>query len=933
MVVKINMNNSLKSIVFKEKKLYLIIFLIPFVIMFLAYAFFGVKPFGEESVLVLDLNAQYVCYYEAFRDAFWGEGSLIYSWSRNLSGEMFGIFGYYLASPFSIIPILLPRSIMTYSIEIMELLKLGTCAVTFAFFLKTRRNSKAYTVLIFSAMYALCGYAVVQIMNPMWIDGLIYLPIIFVGVEKLVEKGRMAPLIIPLALMFMANYYIGYMIGILTAFYFIYYFFYCDERPVISQSIKTFLKFAISAIVAILCAMIVIYPVYQSLKLGKFDFTEPKFEMKPQFTIVEMLAKLLPFSYDTVKPEGRPLIYSGVLSILLVPLYFMNNNIKLRQKICNGTYLFLLTVLMYLKPLDMAMHGFQVPNWLPFRYSFVFSFIFIVMAAQAFDHLEGVTFKEIGGVFAAALGFVIFLESERFDYIEPFGAIAVSILFLAIYFAVLYMLKKGKSKGVKSSILVLVCCELFIVSLKTVVDIDNDVVYSSYKSYAGGYIEDGRETVDMIEEKDDGLYRIEKTFQRTVNDAMVFGMKGISHSSSTMNAKAIDFLGRLGFSQRGHYTKYNGETLITDAILGIKYVMTKKSEKTMLMPYTELFTNKDITVYKNDNALSIGYMVNENTKGLTFVGKDPFVVQNSLMSTMISDEGKSYFKKIAIDDVVDENLATTAVSGHTKYTPIDANETSTLRMTITAPTDEMIYAFFPTNYERQCTLVVNGITKGSFFEGENYRIVQIGEFEAGEKVEVELKLRKEEMYLTDKLFYYLDEELFFKDLATLQEGQWNITEFTATYLKGEVTAKEGQMMMTTIPYEEGWSIEVDGVKTEPVMMAKALIGFEVPAGTYTVTMRFFPKYFLFGIIISIFGLILLIVIILVEKHTKKRLLDVLHDKPNKNYKDNFNEELSQNQDNLSIEKMILDSLQSDNNDFEDGNDEDDNDDEDDDDEY
>ncbi len=404
MVVKINMNNSLKSIVFKEKKLYLIIFLIPFVIMFLAYAFFGVKPFGEESVLVLDLNAQYVCYYEAFRDAFWGEGSLIYSWSRNLSGEMFGIFGYYLASPFSIIPILLPRSIMTYSIEIMELLKLGTCAVTFAFFLKTRRNSKAYTVLIFSAMYALCGYAVVQIMNPMWIDGLIYLPIIFVGVEKLVEKGRMAPLIIPLALMFMANYYIGYMIGILTAFYFIYYFFYCDERPVISQSIKTFLKFAISAIVAILCAMIVIYPVYQSLKLGKFDFTEPKFEMKPQFTIVEMLAKLLPFSYDTVKPEGRPLIYSGVLSSLLVPLYFMNNNIKLRQKICNGTYLFLLTVLMYLKPLDMAMHGFQVPNWLPFRYSFVFSFIFIVMAAQAFDHLEGVTFKEIGGVFAAALG-------------------------------------------------------------------------------------------------------------------------------------------------------------------------------------------------------------------------------------------------------------------------------------------------------------------------------------------------------------------------------------------------------------------------------------------------------------------------------------------------------------------------------------------------
>ncbi|MBQ3205577.1 MAG: hypothetical protein IJB37_03400, partial [Peptococcaceae bacterium] len=42
-----------------------------------------IYPFGDESVLVLDLNGQYVYYFENLRDAFWGNGSLLNSWSRN----------------------------------------------------------------------------------------------------------------------------------------------------------------------------------------------------------------------------------------------------------------------------------------------------------------------------------------------------------------------------------------------------------------------------------------------------------------------------------------------------------------------------------------------------------------------------------------------------------------------------------------------------------------------------------------------------------------------------------------------------------------------------------------------------------------------------------------------------------------------------------
>ena len=59
-----------------DKRLYFLAFFLPVAVMFAAYAVFGVHPFGDESVLVLDLNGQYVYYYELLHDAFWGERSL-----------------------------------------------------------------------------------------------------------------------------------------------------------------------------------------------------------------------------------------------------------------------------------------------------------------------------------------------------------------------------------------------------------------------------------------------------------------------------------------------------------------------------------------------------------------------------------------------------------------------------------------------------------------------------------------------------------------------------------------------------------------------------------------------------------------------------------------------------------------------------------------
>ena len=78
-------------------------FLAPCLIMIISYLVFGVNPISGKSVLCLDLNGQYVYYYDYMYDVFAGKESIFYSWSRNLSGEFMGIVGYYLASPFNLL--------------------------------------------------------------------------------------------------------------------------------------------------------------------------------------------------------------------------------------------------------------------------------------------------------------------------------------------------------------------------------------------------------------------------------------------------------------------------------------------------------------------------------------------------------------------------------------------------------------------------------------------------------------------------------------------------------------------------------------------------------------------------------------------------------------------------------------------------------------
>lgn len=879
-------NNKFLSFLYCKRS-YFIAFFVPMIILYAVFIAFEYYPFGDYCPLVLDLNGQYIYYYEHLHDVFWGDADLLYSWSRNLGGEMLGIYGYYLASPFMIIVALLPRKWILTSVMIMQLLKVGTSGVAFNYYMRKSKNITSYTSVIFSLLYALMGYMVVQLMDPMWLDGLIYLPFITYGIECLIEKKKKVRYIIPLALMFLAHFYIGWMIAIYCVIYFFVYLYFIHE-PEEDTGFKGFMgacvRFGIGSLTAGAIAAVVILPTVYSLSLGKLEFSEPDYSLKGMFVLFDFFTKLLPQSYDTVRNEGLPFVYCGMLTVFMIPLYFMNSNIKNTKKVGYGITTVIIFLSMYLSTIDIVWHGLQVPNWLPYRYSFIFSFLLLMMAAEAFERIEGVDTKALGIVTVCMIAFVIIVQKFGFKHITSSTVWFSLICIIGYSMLVFYYKKNPLSKVMPFVFMVLVAGELFGNSLHTLHAIHTDVVFSKRSSYVN-YIQTGRDVIDELYEIDDSFYRTEKTYHRTVNDPMAFRMRGVSHSSSTLNSHVIGLLDKLGYASRGHYVKYNGATKLTDDIFGIKYVLTKEEPvlytETVLTNVNKNDASDVITGYKNDNALSVGYMVDNATRDLTFVKYNPFRNQNTLLSTLLGDDYTEYFVPIEIDQFIPENVANSTSYGHNHYTVVREGENAQLEYVLTAPNENPIYMFLAcdySGYEKKLNIWVNKEFKGVYFETDNYCIKPLGQFKKGENVSVITTLTKEEVYVRDSWFYYLDEEKLDSAIEKLASEQLNVTSFTSSSLKGTINVSDGdgKFLMLTIPYETGWNVYVDGEKVEYFEAASGLIGIDLPAGEHTIEMKFFPKELTLGIIITIAGLVALAVIWILETKKSKVLLKRLY---------------------------------------------------------
>ena len=172
-----------------------------------------------------------------------------------------------------------------------------------------------------------------------------------------------------------------------------------------------------------------------------------------------------------------------------------------------------------------------------------------------------------------------------------------------------------------------------------------------------------------------------------------------------------------------------------------------------------------------------------------------------------------------------------------------------------------------------CDLYVNGKYICEYF-GSTSGIVNIGSFEKGTKVVAELRLKKDAVYFSresDYYFYYVDYSAMTEAISYLEDSGMYVEKHGNSYLKGEITVAEGQtLVFTTIPYDAGWNVYVDGKKVETIRTLSALLSFEVSEGYHTLELRYMPKCYVIGFIATGIGILLFAFFIVITKVKKVR---------------------------------------------------------------
>ncbi len=879
---------------FKTDRQLWISFLTPCLTLLISYFIFQVFPFGDNSVLSLDLNGQYVYYYDYMYDVFAGKESLFYSWSRNLSGEFMGIIGYYLASPFNFLVWIWPRECITEGLLTMMVTKVGAIGFCMAIYLSRCKNMDRLTTVIFSTCYALSAYTLEQTMNPMWLDGVMILPIVIFGIEKLIDEGKFIMLTISLVYAFVTCFYIGYMIGIFSAIYFFYYSVATHKKKFYRLFIPRGLMFTGVAIVSVMISAFMLLPVYHSLSYGKFDFsdnvTQAK-ELSTNFDFIEILNKMFPGTYDTCRMSGLPFVYCGTVVLILLPCYFFLKKIRGRDRIATAVLISILVVSMYIREADMVWHGGQRPNWLPYRYSFMLSFIMTACAARAFNERKEISKKAITISSLAWFGVLLgidkighYVEDIKRDTMDGLAVVLPAMLVLLIVSAAVVQLKDKVST--KKPAVVLLClillAECFYNTISQLNRQDADIVYSTRPSYVD-VIQPTRQKVEEIKENDPGFYRIEKTYFRTVNDPLATNMYGLSHSSSMLNAKPINLLKDLGFSARSHYTRYTGATEITKSLFGVKYELSN-SDDTQKVKSVD-----DIIVNKNEYALPMAYLVDKAYSSLKFTENDPFENQNKLLKAMLGNtfSDAKYFRRIQNSEETPVNLEKVNVTqgkttdGHHSFKIVTEGKNAEIVYTLNMPAKSSLYMYLPSKYERTVNVWLNRKTfLGKYFENDNNSIMKIGDFEEGEQVIIGLTLTKSDLYFREAQFVYVDEDVINKDLQALKDmnTQTVCERPTPTEMKVTVNAEKDMYLFTSIPEEKGWTVYIDGKKAdlEPqkgtddpglkkinyYVALDSLLTVPVSAGQHTIEFRFVTAGYPVAIYCSIAGLLLFVVSIL-----------------------------------------------------------------------
>lgn len=899
MVSKKRSQKSRFSRLCKRNEFVLISFFTSIVISLVFWLVYNLSPFGSMSVMRMDMFHQYGPLLSEYFDRLTGHGSIVYSWHSGGGGNFLGNVFNYCSSPLELLVLLFGHKHVPQFIAFIIMLKGAFASANFTYYLKKSTQFQTQNLLTagFGLLYAFSGYFVAYYWNFMWLDGMMLLPLIILGLEQIVDQGKPWLYTATFTILLVASYYMAYMTAIFMVLYFLVYYigkypggvmvrepkrnekgkvpFFESVRC--SHFVHALLRCIGYAIVAGALAAFALLPTYYALKsCSATSGTFPK-DTSLYFNFFDFLANHTDALDPTIRSSEDPVlpnIFCGIGTVVLAILFFFIKSIPLREKISDAVMLVVLFFSFDINKLNYIWHGFHFPNDLPYRQSFVYVFFLLLMAFKALSRIRELQTRDVltvGLITAAFIAVIGKVGSKNTSQ----GSLITTLAFWALYIICFALLtnKKFRTKTIAS---VLFCCMFAEV---IIADVGNFEVSLATEDFNGDYKE--VKNIERFIDDYDGtdLYRMELCENYRIMNPSWYGYNGICEFSSMAYESSANLQYNLGLA--GNYINsyiYAPQTPVYNAMFSMKYLVDNDPDNVKLNGnYFEKIGHTDnMGIYRNRYWLPLAYSVNNSVKHWDYYNNDPVKNQEDFWERATGVKGA--LEEDTIDEVTFNNISPfpQAIESNS-YTFEKEDDSADGSFTMSFTPDKTRNYFLCVRSPQIDKLTVEAedgsLKKEQDCSTDQEYLMDLGTLKAGVRIDITCPVTQDSGTV-DVSLASVNGAAFQQGYNQLNDsGAMKFTKLKETDLEGDVTIGNNQFLYTSINYDPGWTIYVDGNKVSDddiVKVGNALIGVNMTPGRHHVRFVYHAKGMKEGLIITFIALILVLLFTVFLPNSRKR---------------------------------------------------------------
>lgn len=788
-----------------------------------------------------------------FRNLFYETKNLFPNWALHLGGgQNIYYFVYYgLFSPYVLFSYLFPFIKMGDFIILTNILNIIVSSILlYIFFVKNgyvkNQSLIGALILLSSTSFIVQNYG-----HIMFVQYMPFLILGLIGTKKYFDSQKSFLLIVSVALIILTSYYYSIPSIICLFLYALYYDIKKDSVKPLKKLLKDVLNYILRIILGIMIAGFLLLPVIYTLINGRTSVPS---------TVT--ISSLIP-NIDT-----KNFMYGafglGLTAIVIFAIVYNILYLKKSNKILAIILLFILSVPFF----NLLLNGFLYINGKVF---IPFIPIFIMLIIEMICNIKDIESKKINFAFACSiLSSIVFIN--HFD-VRP----VVVLRDLLFTFFLLSMYNRRKK-------LIYVLPIMVYAFYVTIHYARNDNILITTNEYNDIYNRMNNDMSYYINHNTDSIYRYEDN-----SDATLLNYSNASYDyitsvySSTSNTKYQEIFYNTfnnNFKNSNILTMFEQKNLFFQKFMGIRYFFTTKDAP---YGYEKVKEYENGILYENKNVYPIGFASNhllnyDDYQNLSFIKKLEAYQNNIIIDgKSVNSDLEFNYEKIDLNYRVEKisNLSWIEENNHYLVKSEDNGEII-LSLNEVLKEKSLVVRFYINNdsicdnkhiNDGHLAITINDIqntlTCSSNIYYNNNKTFDYVISSNDDIYELKITFYKGEYNISDIEIYSIPNSFFDKNETT--PINIDFTETKGDKIKGTIDMLEDGYFIFTIPYDEGYTILVDGKQVNIEKVNEGFIGFKIEKGFHTIELFFEAPYSTIGKIISVIGIILFVILIKYEK--------------------------------------------------------------------